>query len=338
MQSDDRSARALSALARPREMFRSAVIDAIEELTVYLAQQRAPAESRAEHESVRLGVFAAGHIDVERFSQLVSAGESLDPVRLDALEHALRILRGFAAQGDDLHRVTVRRGADLRDSLRDALATRGRAFNTAHHIEILRTGRTGARAELEYGTLDFRHWTRMERTVAPPLVAAVSGADVQAAGLAEYMDGGQKIVLIVDGPMAPAPLARLVAPAAFVMQTHDVSAIERLAAFDGPGIAAVVPDSPLVALFTHDPTGGPVLSQRLSIERLPEAPRRGVAGGSVRQQVEELAWLAELARLAVPPAAATDAATDGQKPVPAVTPADQLAAWLLSRTDLAIAE
>jgi hypothetical protein len=331
MQSDDRSARALAALTLSRDVFHSAVVTAIDELTAFLSEQRAPLEERAAQESVRLGVFGADRIDIDRFSTIVGAAEALDPARLDALEHALRVLRGFAAQGDELYRVSVRRGADLRDVVRDALGARGRAFNTAHQIELLRTGRSTVPMELEYGTLDFRHWTKAERLLAPPLVIDVNGADLRVAGLAEYLDGAQKIVLIVDGAAAPAPLVRLIAPRTFVMQTSDVAALGRFAAFNGPGIAAVMPQGS--AVFAHDPAGGPSLSQRLVVEHAPEPSPKAVAGGSAHRQAEELAWLAELARLAqrTEPAAAEPTA-------PAVTPADQLAAWLLRQTDLTAVE
>jgi hypothetical protein len=335
MQSEDRTARALAALARPREVFRSAVVAAIEELHVFLAEQRAPAAQRMEQEAVRLGSFAAGHFDVARLSRVLGAVEALEPNRLDALDHALRILKGFAAQGDELYRVRVRRGADLRDTIRDALAARGRAFNTAHQIELLRTGRSTTPVELEYGTLDFRHWNRTERTLAPPLVVEVSGADVHVAALAEYLDGTQKIALLIDGAVAPAPLARLIAPHTFVMQTHDVAAIGRLANFDGPGIVAVMPETAAVARFTWDPSAGSAFAKRLQVEKLPERPKRAVAGGSARQQAEELAWLGQLAALA---AAAPAEPAAGAAAESAVTPADQLAAWLLRQSDLAAAE
>lgn len=333
MPSDDRAVRALADLERPREVFRSAVVSAIDELAAFLAEQRAPAGERSAQEAARLGEFAAGHIDMDRFSRLLGAVTSLEPARLDALDHALRILKGFAAQGEELYRVRVRRGADLRDTIRDALSSRGRAFNTAHQVELLRTGRTATPVELEYGTLDFRHWNRTERMLAPPLVVEVAGADLNAASLAEYMDGAQKFVFIVDGAVAPAPLARLMAPGTFVMQTEDVADVRRLAAFDGPGVVAVLPPADHTALFTHDPSAGATLAQRLEVARLPEPPRRAVVGGSVRRQVEELTWLGQLAGLA---ATAAAVAVPGA-PAPAadaVEPADRLAAWLLHQAEL----
>jgi hypothetical protein len=327
MQSDDRVTQALAALKRPRDVFHSAVVAAVEEISVFLSAQRAPADERATREAVRLGSFADGRIDIDRFSRLLGAAEAIEKSKLEGLDHALRVLKGFAGQGDELYHVRVPEGADLRDTVRDALAVRGRAFSTAQQIESLRTGRNGRRAEIDFGTLDFRQWTRAERLVAPPLVVEVSGADLHASGLGEYMDGTQKIVLVVSGPAAPAPLVRLLAPRTFVMQTQQPAALARLAAHAGPGIAAIMPDG--AVQFVHDPSRGDSIAQRLEVAgALPQPTLRGAGAGSVRQQAEEVALLAELMRLAsLVPAA--------EAPVePAVTPADQLAAWLLRQTDL----
>jgi hypothetical protein len=329
MPSDELCMQALAALARPRNTFQSAVVAAVDELTVFLAEQRAPLAERASQEAVRLGAFGADRLDSDRFSRIVAAADVLDDGRLQQLGHALRVLRSFAAQGDELHRITMRRGADLRDTVRDALAARGRAFNTAHQIEILRTGRSGLSINLEYGTLDFRHWTRAERLLAPPLVIQLNGGDLQPIGLAEYMDGAQKIVLVVDGAAPPAPLSRLIAPHTFVLQATDAAGLDRFAAFDGPGIAAILPQG--CAVFTHDPARGTTLAQRLTVASVPAPSRRGVGGGSARQQAEELAWLEELARYAALPAQGVD---ETAAEAPAVAPADQLAAWLLRQAEL----
>lgn len=329
MPSDDRIGLALAALKRPRDAFHSAVVAAAEELTALLAAQRAPAHDRTTQESARLGLFAAGLIDTDRFSQLIGQPQTLEPARLDGLEHALRVLRSFTSQGDELYHVRLQHGADLRDTVRDALAARGRAFSTAELIDVLRTRRNGRRSSVEFGTLDFRQWTKAERALAPPLVIEVAGSDLHPAGLAEYLDGAQKVVLLVDGPAAPAPLVRLISPATFVMQTADPTRLVRLAAFDGPGIAALMPDG--CATFVHDPARGESLAQRLEVGELPAPAPRAAAGGSIRQETAELAWLQELARLASQSRAAP---ADEATPEPAVTPADQLAAWLLRQTDL----
>jgi hypothetical protein len=325
MACEDRISRALEALAAPRQAFRAALVAAIDELTGILAEQRAPAATRAVQEASRLGAFGSDRMDVALFSSIVASRESIEPAQLDQLEHALRILRSFAAQGEELFVLRMRRGADLRDAVRDALAARGRAFNTAHQVELLRATRAGLQVDLDYGTLDFRHWTRRERSIAPPLVVELFAGDAQPAALADYLDGSQKIVLVVDGRLGAAPLVRLLAPGTFVAQTNDPADILRLASFDGPGIVALVADD-APALFVHDPSRGRRLRDRLEVRSIPARTNQRVGGISARRQAEELDWLEELNRLADAEFAGVpaDAVPERQ-----VTPADQLAAWLL---------
>jgi hypothetical protein len=143
-------------------------------------------------------------------------------------------------------------------------------------------------------------------------------------------------VLLVDGRAAPAPLARLIAPGTFVMQSEDGSQLSRLAAFDGPGVAAIFEERGMAARFVHDPSGGGRLADRLEVTHLPDRPRSRVAGVSAERQAEELAWLRELQALAAA-AAAPSPGSAAAGPQPA-TPADQLAAWLLRQTDTVAAE
>jgi hypothetical protein len=153
----------------------------------------------------------------------------------------------------------------------------------------------------------------------------VFAADAQPAALADYMDGAQKIVLVVDGRLPAASLVRLVAPGTFVAQTNDPADLVRLATFDGPGIAALVADdSP--ALFVHDPSRGRRLRERLEVRSVPTRSNQRAAGINARRQAEELDWLDELNRLADAEVAGAPADV---APGREVTPADQLAAWLL---------
>ena len=72
-------------------------------------------------------------------------------------------------------------GADLRDTVRDALAVRGRLFNAGRHVEQLRAG--GSAPEPEE-VLHFSRWLKSERMLAPPLVVEVDGGgDVNMLGL-----------------------------------------------------------------------------------------------------------------------------------------------------------
>jgi hypothetical protein len=322
MPSEARSREALAALARPRALFHSAIVAAVDELRALLAEYRAPAAERSAQESARLGAFAGGHIDVARFATLIAGPARLDAARVDRLEQALTLLESFVGQGDSLYRVHVQHGVDLRNAVRGELAARGTVFRAAHEVALLRSGGSLG-APIGDAALMFRHWRRAEKDMAPPIVVEVAGSDLYAAGLAEFMDGVQKIVLIVEGPAAAAPLARLITPRTFVMQTADPSALARLGEYDGPGIAAVLPEG--CAQFTHDPARGATLAQRLHVDFLPDPPQRGSAGGSARQQAEDVAWLAELAQLAALSAPAGDEPAETAQSAPA----DQLAAWLL---------
>lgn len=327
MQSDDRITSVMDALRAPRQTFDAAIVSAIDELSTFLADQRAPAHEHVAQERVRLGSFAAGRIDVERFASIVGRSAAVPPAALDRIAHVVDLLNSFRVQGDRLYRVRVDPGADLRDTVRDALAVRGRLFNAGRHVEQLRAG--GSAPEPEE-VLHFSRWLKSERMLAPPLVVEVDGADLIADGLAEYLDGAMKIVLVVNGPAPVAPLARLIAPQTFVMQCTDAAAVSRLGEFAGAGIAAVLPDGS--ARFSHDPSRGTRLSQRLELESLAESVLLPAVGRSnPRRQAEDVAWLRELNDLA------THARVE-QQPQPesdsAVTPADQLAGWLLRNADL----
>ncbi len=73
-------------------------------------------------------------------------------------------------------------------------------------------------------------------------MVAVDGSEVHAGALAEFADGREKLVLVVRGASAPAPLARCITPGTLVLQTDDGRGLDRVAAFDGPAIAAIVPE------------------------------------------------------------------------------------------------
>jgi hypothetical protein len=159
-----------------------------------------------------------------------------------------------------------------------------------------------------------------------------------AAALAEFLDGTQKIVLVVRGACAPAALVRLITPGTFVLQTADGAGLDRFAAWEGPGIAALVHES--AARFTHDPTRGAAPWERIAIDSLPARdPRAAVGGASGAQQSEELRQLRQLAaRPEDAPAPAPLPTTASGRATPtapvATDPADKLAAWLLAQADL----
>lgn len=336
----DRAVRALEALAGPKEAFRSAVADAVDTVTALLDRRSSAPEARATRAAAELGAFASGRIDAQAFAGLLATDEALDPAAAAALEAARETLREVAARGDAAFRIEVGSGADLRDAVEEAFAELGRVFVAGRAIEAVverrpvppaaGPGRTDV--EGRSGVLPFRAWTAAERGLAPPLVVEVDGTDVAAGGLAEFLDGAVKIVLVIRGASPPAPLARLVSPSVAVVQASDPDGLGLLARTGGPAVAALVDEG--AARFLHDPAAGPTAAERLAVEFAPEPkPRPRLGGASSFQQAEELRLLATLAS---PPAGELLEAGEPEaaSPAPPALPADRLAAWLLSRADL----
>jgi hypothetical protein len=338
MPSDERVERALEALAVPRAAFRSAAAEAADGARAILAARGAVAGHGAARASGELGAFAAGRIDAERFAALFEHDGDLEPAAALALERAASVLTEVAGLGAAAHHASVAPGGDLHAAAISALARLGRGFGAARVADLARAGRYRA-AGHEVWLTAFRpaRWNRIERRLAPPLVLELDGAGLRAGGLAELLDGGQKIVLVVRGPAPPAPLVRLVTPGVFVLQCSDPSDLARLAVVDGPAIAALLPET--AARFVHDPASGATVAQRLRVSWLPaEEPRAPLGSYSAAQQAEELRQLVDLAaagRAGAPatPGAAPPAA-DAAAGLPPADPADRLAAWLIARADL----
>ena len=113
------------------------------------------------------------------------------------------------------------------------------------------------------------------------------------------------------------------------MQSVDGRGLARVADFDGPAIAALVP--PGCAVFLHDPAGGREPWQRLTVETLGETATRRLGGASPWQMAEDQRILADLARtpFAIPAA--------GRQALPAMgagDAVDRVAAWLLDQSGL----
>ncbi len=348
MPSDDRVRDALASFRREREAFRAAVDNTVQQVRSYLAKHAVPNGGRSQLVGAELGTFAQGRIDFERFASLFADRQSVDPVTFETMEHALTTLTTLSSSGDDLFVLDVPSGQDLRQTVGSALEEIGRAYGAARVFELSRTGQyrysTHARS---LGSFPFAKWNRSERRLTPPLIVAVDGDDVRAGGLEEFLDGSQKIVLLVRGACPPAPLVRLITPGTFVMQCGAVTDLARIGAWDGPGIAAVVGED--AAIFVHDPEAGFHASDRLTVERLPQSPPRNArAGVSVAQQIQELEQLKALAAKPVAvataaapagtPATESTAAASPSAPAPPADPVDKLASWLLSQADLSEVE
>ncbi len=336
MPSDARAA-ALAALAPRIGALRTMLVAAAEEIRAWLAAQDADGRPAAERWAAELGPFAAGRITSDRVAELFTATTAVEDAHLEVARRGLEILDRLAERHADLVSLRVPPGGDLVAEVERALARIGRAFAAARLAEHARSGRGPGLDDLrDVDALPFRRWRRVERAAAPPLVIEVDGADLVVAGLAPYLDGRQRLVLLIAGDMAPAPLVRLITPGTFVSQTADVADLSRLLAWDGPGIAALVGET--AARFIHDPAAGAASWQRLTVDHVPDAPKRPVGGTSVAQQTEELRQLAALAERPTAAAAASLSAAPGAVPVAgapdSASPADKLAAWLLRQADL----
>ncbi|MGD2216963.1 MAG: hypothetical protein PVJ64_09405, partial [Gemmatimonadales bacterium] len=268
-----------------------------------------------------------------RFSSLTkTGGREGDPEAVRKVEKALDILRTIAAGDDDAFYLKVKPGTRLRDALAGRWAEVGRGFAAARLAGMARAGNLNSKNEDELlAPLGFERWSQAERQLAPPLVVELEGTDLHAGDLAEFLDGNVKIVLVVTGEAAAAPLVRLITPSTFVLQTASEAGLDRFAASEGPAVAALMPGS--AAQFIHDPAAGSLPAERIELISLPEGkPKKAVGGISVRQQLDELEQLKALASDAPAEAAEAEAAVAPAGPV--ASKVDKLAAWLLSQADL----
>ena len=331
MPSEERVRQALDAFKPLLGAFRSALVTTADEVRAALRTRQSTWDGRVARVRAELGPLAVGRIDADRFATLVANHQEADPAALELLERALATLTELVARSEGLSVVEVPAGGSLYDAVGRALAEIGRGFSAARAVHGVRAGqRRGGDEERSIGPLPFARWTKAERRLVPPLVVAVQGSELRAAALAEFLDGRQKIALVVEGECAPAALVRLVAPGTFVLQSADGTGLDRLVAWEGPGIAALVPES--AARFVHDPAAGGASWERIAITHVPDkVPRRTVGGLSATQQAEELELLRSLAAR---PAGAEAPAAAPVGAAATAEPADKLAAWLLSRVDL----
>lgn len=325
--------KALEALAPRVEAFHSAVATAEEEIRTYVTQRRGISEYRAEQALVELGPFAVGRIDPDRFASLLLDVEDLTPEAAGVMERAEEILGGFA-MGTDFHLVSVAKGGDLRDAVKGALNHVGQVFGASRAVELARAGLFDPEQHNHFlSTLPFRKWNRAERQLAPPLVVELEPEDLLPAGLGEFLDGGVKIVLVVEGHTTPAPLARLITPGTYVVQTADPADLAGLARSPHPGVALLFDEArPGLARFVHDPDAGGAPWQRLKVSHMPAQPEVG-RGRRAPTWLEELSHLEALAKKPAGADLAADA-LGADAVAEEATSADQLAAWLLSQTDV----
>jgi len=331
MPSDPRVAQALAALAQPIAEFRAAVQGALAQADAFMAAQTADPSAQAARAALELGVFAASHVDPAKFAAMFPAVAKADKASQAALEKAVTILRRVAGQRDEMAVAVVTDGVKLGATIDAALALAGQAFGAIIITELVRGGRfKKTEHEKLLNPAEFRAWNNAERRFAPPLVVEVNGADLHAGALLDFADGREKIVLVVHGEAPPAALVRCITPGTFVLQTVDGTGLERLAGYEGPAIAALLPEG--AATFMHDPNAGKEPWQRLTVPFIPSEPFKAVGGFSAWQMEQDVKMLAELARtpFVVPSA-------PGGKGAPAMgagEAVDRIASWLLDTSGL----
>ena len=319
--------RVLEALEERREAYHSAVATAVDEVRALLEGQKAPAGEKGTRAAAELGLFASGRIDTAAFESLFSAEEKLDGDAVQRIETALETLTALMETGDALYQAKVRPGGDLRDTVRGALAHSGRAFGAGRSVE---RARSGAESVAYEDGFEPTRWNRAERTVAPPLAVELDGADLRPAGLADYLEGAQAIVLLVRKPAPAAALARLIVPGTLVVQATAEDGLEEgldaLRAWDGPCVMAVLPAG--AATFRYLPKEAGI--GELTLGTVPESDPKPVGRISAARQTAELALL-DLLDGAV---AGRVVAAAGGGPAETADPTDKLAAWLLRQATI----
>jgi hypothetical protein len=328
MQSDERVASALTALAPRIGLFRFAVSAALERARSTLASESGPGNARA-----MLGEFGERLIDPEIFAQIASGAGPLDATAHAAAERCADVLDSLLLTGDEQFVVDVSSGASLPDAVRQRLAMLGSVFAAAAIIEhVRRRTYDPAQHQLPVG-YPFELWSAGDRKLAPPLVVRIDGSDLDAVALAPLIDGSVRLVLLVSGCTSPAPLAPLVSPGVFVAQSDDTRVLDRVKDFEGPAFIAVMTGAE--ARFVHDPRAGASTWQRIEVTRIPTVqPRKSFGVRSAWQQRDDLAHLKSLVEQ--PVFSAVTGAPLVSVPGNGADPADRLTAWLLDQSGLSV--
>lgn len=343
MQSETDARRVLDLLRPSFESFGSALTATLEELRAVLEERDEDERGPQKPNAAPLGAFADGRIDAGRFEALLVRAPHRDPGGTPVLRRAFGTLSELAARRESLFRLSIPSGGRLAEAVHVALEDIGRAFGAARVVDRVRAGRFEEGSHGEWlAKFPFSLWDARERSLAPPLVVEVSGADFHPEGLAEFLDGGVRLVLLVEPPAPPAALVRLVTPAVSVLQTDALEGDSGLASFlelPAPAVAAYVPEG--AATFRH--RGGDAECAPLEVGTPPPEPIGPIGGRSAAQLRDDHAlFLARAARPETPSAAPLLTATAAPAPAapatgeaaPGTNDVDRLAAWLIAQADL----
>ncbi|MEE4216857.1 MAG: hypothetical protein V2I48_04560, partial [Xanthomonadales bacterium] len=226
MPSEDRSKIALESI-RPRlELFHSAIAVTTEEIRGLLSGS---GESR-DDQSIALGHFAKGHVDVERFSAFSKKSSRVDTEAEKPIRAARDVLNRLLHESDELFVLRLAEGDNLATLVDHRLAVIGLAFAAAHVVDLAKRGKyRDEEHSLMLEGLRWANWSRAERALAPGLIVELPGTEFVPAQLAPYLDAGMKIVFVVDGDAPAAAMARLVTPGVFVQQAIGDASLEAFA-------------------------------------------------------------------------------------------------------------
>ena len=318
MPSEERREIALDAIRSRVESFRSAIVASTDQVRGLLAGTG----NVAEDQSVALGFFAEGRVNVDRFANFAPKAAPIDARAEVPIRAAQKVFTSLLAEGDNLFVLKVEEGKGLSRKVDSRLSLVGRAFAAARVIALVKHGKY---IENEHAAMlenfPFSRWSNSERALAPALVIELFGADFKPSTIVPFLDGNIKLVFNVDGDAPAAALSRVVSPAVFVQQETGDAALAAFSAYDGTAVAALLPKD--AVSFVHDPSAGATTYQRfISVNFPKEVKKRSIGGISAAQQTEDYALLESLAVVPVPTG---DAASD---------PAGKLSAWLLSQADL----
>ncbi len=326
MQSDERVTAAIAALKPQISVYLLNVESALERARKLLA-----AESNDSAAAESLGEFAQGRIDAARFAMLAEDPGPLDAIAFGVLERTIERLEAISGAGDEQFIVALDAGGSIGEAVHARFETLGAAYSAATLVDLARRRAPNLLGQgLSLESHPFEKWTAADRRIAPPLVVCVEGPDVDALGIARFVDASVRLALIVTGQTAPAPLVRLISPGVFVSQSSDITPLSKSSDYEGPAVVAVMEDGG--ARFTHDPRRGRAVWQRLDVTRMPDVQaRKSVGRRSAWQQREDVAHLKALAEQPVLPPNSADAlvaAIGGG----AADPAERLTSWLLDQS------
>jgi hypothetical protein len=335
MPSDTHVEKALEVIADARESFLAAVRMAADQISAQVRSHDTPASEARDQVAAELGAFAEGLIDASRFPAQVGESNTLDDTSADLLRRAGEALDGLSSAKPEDFVLTVSEGGDVCAAVEKALARLGRAFGAAELAKQARVGGGGTDAALDrLSSYPAAEWRVRERELAPPLVVSTPGGGLDLAGLRNLLEGSQILVLLAEGPCPPAPLASLLSPGVFLLQTTNPDELAGLGDLEGPAVIALLPEG--AAEWIHDPRGGDTLAERLTVRALPDSAGIGPLDGvSVWRQREDLRHLAAMVDAAKGgPATGAAPSANGLPGEEPVEPVDLLAAWLIRQADL----